>query len=69
MKITINGEEREIAAVAPTVADVLRALALPLDRGGIAVARNEVVVPRARWGEVAVAEGDRFEVITAVQGG
>ena len=36
---------------------------------GVAVARNEEVVPRSRWGDTVAAEGDRFEILTAAQGG
>lgn len=68
MKFLINGTEREIYGVA-TLNDLLRALGFPPERPGTAVARNEVVVPRARWMETPLAEGDRIEVITAVQGG
>ena len=36
---------------------------------GVAVARNEEVVPRSRWDATVVAEGDRLEILTAAQGG
>jgi sulfur carrier protein len=36
---------------------------------GVAAAVNETVVPRAQWATTALAEGDRVEVLTAVQGG
>lgn len=36
---------------------------------GIAVAVNAVVVPRSRWGDAALTDGDEVEVLTAVQGG
>jgi sulfur carrier protein len=36
---------------------------------GVAAALNETVVPRARWSDTALAEGDRIEILTAVQGG
>lgn len=68
MKVTINGASRELPA-ARTLAELLRALGVAIDRGGIAVAQNDAVIPRARWDETPVAEGDRFEIITAVQGG
>ncbi len=68
MKVTINGVARELPPTR-TLAGLLGALAIPLDRGGIAVALNDAVVPRARWGDTPVAEGDRLEIITAVQGG
>jgi sulfur carrier protein len=68
MKVTINGAERDLPQVR-TLAELLRALNVPADQGGIAVAQNDTVIPHARWAETPVAEGDRFEIITAVQGG
>lgn len=68
MKFTINGAERDLPP-ARTLADLVRALGVEIDQGGIAVAQNDAVVPRARWNETRVAEGDRIEIITAVQGG
>jgi thiamine biosynthesis protein ThiS len=35
---------------------------------GVAVAVNELVVPRGRWSQQVIA-GDRIEIVTAVQGG
>ena len=68
MKLRVNGEERELPDVR-TIEELLRLLAIPGDRGGIAVAQNDRVIPRARWTETAVREGDRLEIIHAVQGG
>ncbi len=68
MKLTINGAERDLPP-ARTLAELLRAMGVEIARGGIAVAQNGAVVPRARWDETPVAEGDRIEIITAVQGG
>lgn len=36
---------------------------------GIAVAVNGEVVPRSTWGERALDDGDRVELLTAAQGG
>jgi sulfur carrier protein len=36
---------------------------------GIAVAVNGEVVPRGSWQSTELVEGDRVEVVTAVQGG
>lgn len=68
MRIAVNGNDREVPSLA-TLADLLAHLGIPADRPGTAVARNGEVVPRARWSATAIAEGDRFEIITAVQGG
>jgi len=67
MRLHINGEEREL--VAATLADVLRELGIDPAVPGVAVAQNGAVVPRARLQVAAVAEGDRIEVVRAVQGG
>jgi len=37
--------------------------------GGVAAALNETVVPRAHWAATTLADGDRVEILTAVQGG
>jgi len=64
--VTVNGEAEDLE-VGTTVADlVARHLESPR---GVAVARNEEVVPRSRWADTVVAEGDRFEILTAAQGG
>ncbi|MFJ4683307.1 sulfur carrier protein ThiS [Streptomyces sp. NPDC091377] len=64
--ISVNGEPREVAP--GTALDALvRALA-PAP-SGVAAAVNETVVPRGQWPTTALSEGDRVEVLTAVQGG
>lgn len=68
MKLTINGKERELAPVG-TLDALLRVLGVPPDRTGTAVARNDIVIPKGRWAETKVTDGDRIEIITAVQGG
>nr|WSY55561.1 sulfur carrier protein ThiS [Streptomyces sp. NBC_00886] len=66
MNVSVNGESREIAP--GTALDTLvRALA-PAP-SGVAAALNETVVPRAQWPSTSLSEGDRVEVLTAVQGG
>lgn len=36
---------------------------------GVAVARNEEVVPRSEWAGTVVRDGDRIEILVAAQGG
>ncbi|MFF4042610.1 sulfur carrier protein ThiS [Streptomyces sp. NPDC001816] len=64
--ISVNGERHQVA---PGTA--LDALVKTLTRApsGVAAAVNETVVPRAQWATTALTEGDRVEVLTAVQGG
>ena len=66
MKFELNGEAREST-------DPLSVFEL-LERQGlqgrrVAVAINAEVVPKSRFREVEIAEGDRIEVIQAVGGG
>ncbi|MFE9447750.1 sulfur carrier protein ThiS [Streptomyces sp. NPDC006739] len=66
MNISVNGEPREFAP-GTALDTVVRALtAAP---SGVAAALNETVVPRGQWAATALSEGDRVEVLTAVQGG
>ncbi|HLG00227.1 MAG TPA: sulfur carrier protein ThiS [Acidimicrobiia bacterium] len=66
MRITVNGEDRTVppGTTVGSVVDSLRS-----ERRGLAAALNEEVVPRSRWDDVTVSEGDRIEVLTAAQGG
>ncbi|MFH9730873.1 sulfur carrier protein ThiS [Streptomyces sp. NPDC017260] len=66
MNISVNGEPREVAPGTALDALVDTLTAAP---SGVAAALNETVVPRARWSATALADGDRVEVLTAVQGG
>ncbi|MEU0336186.1 sulfur carrier protein ThiS [Streptomyces sp. NPDC006193] len=64
--VSVNGEPRRVAAGTALDALVRTLTAAPR---GVAAAVNETVVPRAQWAATALAEGDRVEVLTAVQGG
>ena len=66
IRILVNGAPREFAE-APTVARFLDELDLAGKR--LAVERNGEIVPRSRFGDEVLAEGDRIEVVVAVGGG
>ncbi|MBJ6638332.1 MULTISPECIES: sulfur carrier protein ThiS [unclassified Streptomyces] len=66
MRVSVNGESREIAPGTALDALVRTLTAAP---SGVAAAVNETVVPRTRWAATALLDGDRVEVLTAVQGG
>jgi thiamine biosynthesis protein ThiS len=66
MQLTINGEPRE-AAPELTVLTLLEQIGL--NPGKVAVERNREIVPRSRYGETALAEGDRLEIVQFVGGG
>jgi len=65
--ITVNGEAR------PWASQDLRALLVEAGidpaRGGVAVAVNGEVVPRARWDHTRLAPDDRIEIVHIVRGG
>jgi sulfur carrier protein len=68
VRVHVNGEERELDD-GTTVADVVVSLGRGPDARGIAVAVEAEVVPRTTWGERQLRDGDRIEVLTAIQGG
>lgn len=64
--VSVNGAARVLAG--PVTLDVLVAT-LTAAPSGVAAALNETVVPRGRWPDTPLSDGDRVEVLTAVQGG
>ncbi|WP_106248626.1 sulfur carrier protein ThiS [Allonocardiopsis opalescens] len=66
MRVTVNGETREIDA-GSSVAEVVALLTSA--PSGVAVALNGEVVSRGAWERTPLASGDRVDVLTAVQGG
>lgn len=66
MNVTINGSAHEVPS-GTTVAQAVRALTEATT--GVAVAVNDEVVARSTWETTALADSDRVEVLTAVQGG
>jgi thiamine biosynthesis protein ThiS len=66
MNITVNGKNRELTGE-PTVATLLEALGLDVAR--VAVELNRDILPRERFAETALAEGDRVELVQFVGGG
>ena len=65
MVLIVNGEQREIASRR------IEALLAELDYGDtkLAIAINHAVVPRTRWAEVELRDGDAIEIISPRQGG
>jgi len=64
--ISVNGElRREAAGV--RLAELLAGL--ELDPRGVAVERNRSIVPRSRFGEVLLEDGDALEIVAFVGGG
>jgi sulfur carrier protein len=68
VKVMLNGERRELDDGA-TVREAVTATGAPSEGRGVAVALDGEVVPRRRWDELPLREGQRVEVVRAVQGG
>ena len=68
MTIELNGELVELEAPA-TVAAVVERAGAGGERRGVAVAVDGEVVPRSAWQETELTEGQRVEVVGAIQGG
>ncbi|MFC4610185.1 sulfur carrier protein ThiS [Streptomyces maoxianensis] len=66
LNVSVNGEAREFATGTTLDALVADLTAAP---SGVAAAVNEAVVPRSQWSGTLLDDGDRVEVLTAVQGG
>src|SRR3954453_17816282 len=67
MNLELNGEIVSLPDGA-TVADAIEASGATSQRG-VAVALEGDVVPRSEWGTTQLAEGQKVEVLAAIQGG
>ena len=70
MRLNVNGEERVIAC--RDLAELWRAETAELDLPspkGFAIALNGAVVRRDAWASTSLNDGDRVEIIRAMQGG
>jgi thiamine biosynthesis protein ThiS len=65
MKITINGESRAVSA--ETLSVLVEQLGMRADR--VAVELNRDIVPRDRWTETRLHDGDTLEIVHFVGGG
>lgn len=68
MTVEVNGEPLELEAAA-TVAAVVERTGAGGNRRGVAVAVDGEVVPRSEWGRTRLTDGQRVEVLGAIQGG
>ena len=66
VSIRVNGQHRRVRAGLNVVE---LALELGLEPAKVAVERNLEIVPRSTLADVAVEDGDEFEIVTFVGGG
>ena len=63
--LTVNGDTRQTSA--STIADLVREIGLAPEK--VAVEHNGEIAPRSQLGEIALADGDRLEIVHFVGGG
>ena len=66
MKLQVNGEARDFPD-ALSLEGLLGQLGMKADR--VAVELNREIVPRPRWAETNLRDGDRLEIVHFVGGG
>lgn len=64
--VQVNGETLQVPE-GTTLGQLVAGLTAATS--GVAAALNESVVPRGQWPSTPLGDGDRVEVLTAVQGG
>lgn len=67
ISIILNGAR--VMADAGTLAELLAERGVDAAQRFIAVAVNNVVVPRGEWATLGLAEGDRIEIVQPMKGG
>jgi sulfur carrier protein len=65
--VTVNGVAREMPVGRASLAELIRDM--QLEGKKIAVEKNGEIVPRSRYAETRLADGDRLEIVRAVGGG
>ena len=66
MKLTINGEKREIVK-SQTLEELIHEL--NIQAPNFAVALNQQVIPKSKYATTAIQENDEVEIVHAVGGG
>lgn len=66
MRLQINGDEREFSD-GLTLAELVAQLGMKSDR--VAVELNREIVPRSQWGDTALHDNDKLEIVHFVGGG
>lgn len=65
--IRLNGEDQPWSD--QSLRDLVAGAGIDLDKGGVAIARNGEVVPRADWAQTRLEPDDRIEIVRIVRGG
>lgn len=68
MNIKINGEVLELEEKM-NLSDFVALRLNGKEPRGIAVAVNDMIIPKSKWNETELKENDNVEIVHAVQGG
>jgi sulfur carrier protein len=68
MKITVNGKE-EVLENSMKLSEYVSINLKGKEPRGIAVALNDLIIPKQKWESVLINENDSIEIVHAVQGG
>lgn len=66
LSVTVNGQHRRVAG-GTSIAELVAELGLAPEK--VAVERNLEIVPRSTLADVAVEDGDDYEIVAFVGGG
>ena len=66
-RISINGESKLLSS--STLIELLEENGVDSSKGGVAVALNGEVVPRADWAQTSMKPDDKVEIVHIVRGG
>jgi thiazole synthase len=66
MKLQINGEPRDFDFPL-SLSALVQQLGMKQDR--VAIERNRDIVPRGKWDEIQLVDGDQLEIVHFVGGG
>jgi sulfur carrier protein len=66
VSVSVNGAAQHLD---PGITLDLLVATMTRAQTGVAAALNEAVVPRGQWPRTPLGDGDRVEILTAVQGG
>lgn len=69
--VSVDGDNADLTALANTVNNppTSNDTTVDDDFDGYAVAINDEIVPKSTWQTATISDGDRIELLTAVQGG
>jgi len=66
VKLTVNGKDREVRC-STTLTELVQELQITAPH--FAVALNQQVIPKSKYPDTAIKDGDQVEIVHAVGGG